>query len=99
MSRRNSIPRGKVRIRRDSGTKLDYYNKIVSKSILIHQNPVTGLFAASSETDHAWVRDNVYSIMSGKRNKLIYKFEPLLVILFIYQYNAIFMLNNFSRNF
>ena len=66
MSRRNSIPRGKVRIRRDSGTKLDYYNKIVSKSILIHQNPVTGLFAASSETDHAWVRDNVYSIMSGK---------------------------------
>lgn len=71
-----------MRVRRDSGTKLDYYNKIVNKSILIHQvgvyfnikiwktklffikNPVTGLLS-SNETDHAWVRDNVYSIMSG----------------------------------
>lgn len=37
MSRRNSLSRAKVRVRRDSGTKLDYYNKIVNKTILAHQ--------------------------------------------------------------
>lgn len=53
-----------MRIRRDSGTKLDYYYKVVQKTILNNQNPVTGLLAASNETDHSWVRDNVYSILA-----------------------------------
>lgn len=37
MSRRNSIARTKARIRRDSGTQLDYYYKIVNKTILTNQ--------------------------------------------------------------
>ncbi|GJQ67280.1 hypothetical protein Trydic_g8181 [Trypoxylus dichotomus] len=28
-----------------------------------YQNPVTGLFPASHENSHAWIRDNVYSIL------------------------------------
>ena len=37
ISRRNSMSRAKVRIRRDSGSKLDYYLKIVEHTILINQ--------------------------------------------------------------
>ena len=73
MSRRNSLTRAKVRIRRDSGSKLDYYLKVVNKTITSHQNPVTGLLAASTETDHSWVRDNVYSILSVWSLSLAYK--------------------------
>ena len=73
MSRRNSLTRAKVRIRRDSGTKLDYYYKVVHKTILNNQNPVTGLLAASNETDHSWVRDNVYSILAVWGLALAYK--------------------------
>ena len=36
-SRRNSSSRAKYRTRRDSGTKLDYYHKIVQKTILQYQ--------------------------------------------------------------
>ena len=36
-SRRNSLSRARVRVRRDSGTKLDYYQKIITKNILCHQ--------------------------------------------------------------
>lgn len=28
------------------------------------QNPATGLFPASGHTNHAWVRDNIYSILA-----------------------------------
>ncbi len=69
MSRRNSFSR----TRRDSGTKLDHYYDIVNSKILKHQNPVTGLLAASDKTDHSWVRDNVYSIMSVWALALAYK--------------------------
>lgn len=44
--------------------RLDYYQRIVQKVILSHQNPVTGLFPASSENNHAWIRDNVYCILA-----------------------------------
>lgn len=37
------------------------------------KNPVTGLLAASDETDHSWVRDNVYSIMCVWALALAYK--------------------------
>ncbi|CAF0780748.1 unnamed protein product [Brachionus calyciflorus] len=73
MSRRNSLSRAKVRVRRDSGTKLDYYNKIVNKTILAHQNPVSGLLAASTESDHSWIRDDVYSILAVWALALAYK--------------------------
>ena len=37
MLRRDSVTRAKLRTRRDSGTKLDLYHKIVNKTILSHQ--------------------------------------------------------------
>lgn len=73
MSRRNSITRTKARTRRDSGTQLDYYYKIVNKTILSNQNPVTGLLAATPNTDHSWIRDDVYSIMAVWALALAYK--------------------------
>ncbi|XP_071125391.1 probable phosphorylase b kinase regulatory subunit alpha isoform X5 [Mytilus edulis] len=53
-----------MRNRSNSGVRLDYYQRLVNKTILKHQNPVTGLFPASETNNHAWVRDNVYSIMA-----------------------------------
>ena len=67
------MSRAKVRIRRDSGTKLDHYYRVVDKTILQHQNPVTGLLAASADNEHSWVRDDVYSIMSVWALALAYK--------------------------
>ena len=47
--------------------ELEYYYNVVYKTIIHHQDPVTGLLPAhqiSGCEDHAWIRDNVYSIMS-----------------------------------
>jgi len=52
---------------------LDDYYHTVAKTILCNQNPLTGLFAAGKDTDHAWVRDNVYAIMSIWGLSLSYK--------------------------
>ncbi|KAK2581743.1 hypothetical protein KPH14_002224 [Odynerus spinipes] len=38
-----------------------------------HQNPVTGLFPASCDNDHAWVRDNVYCILAVWGLSMAYK--------------------------
>uniref|UniRef100_A0A1E1X9M0 Phosphorylase b kinase regulatory subunit n=1 Tax=Amblyomma aureolatum TaxID=187763 RepID=A0A1E1X9M0_9ACAR len=53
-----------MRSRRNSGVRLDYYQRLVCRTILDHQDPVTGLIASHKQDDHAWVRDNVYSILS-----------------------------------
>ncbi|XP_046368664.1 probable phosphorylase b kinase regulatory subunit alpha isoform X4 [Haliotis rufescens] len=53
-----------MRNRSNSGIRLDYYQRLVNKSILKYQNPATGLLSASESSSHAWVRDNVYSIMA-----------------------------------
>ncbi|XP_071088485.1 probable phosphorylase b kinase regulatory subunit alpha isoform X9 [Haliotis cracherodii] len=53
-----------MRNRSNSGIRLDYYQRLVNKSILKYQNPATGLLSASESNSHAWVRDNVYSIMA-----------------------------------
>lgn len=53
-----------MRSRSNSGVQLDGYARLVHQTILCHQNPVTGLLPASSEQKDAWVRDNVYSILS-----------------------------------
>lgn len=37
------------------------------------QNPVTGLFPASPDNDHAWIRDNVYCIMAVWGLSMAYK--------------------------
>lgn len=52
-----------MRSRSNSGVRLDYYQRIVQKTIMSYQNPVTGLFPASHENSHAWIRDNVYSVL------------------------------------
>ncbi|KAL3267411.1 hypothetical protein HHI36_011540 [Cryptolaemus montrouzieri] len=62
-----------MRIRSNSGVRLDYYQRIVQRVILTHQNPVTGLFPASPEKNHAWIRDNVYCILSVWGISMAYK--------------------------
>nr|XP_018905270.1 PREDICTED: probable phosphorylase b kinase regulatory subunit alpha isoform X2 [Bemisia tabaci] len=62
-----------MRTRTNSGVHLDYYQRIVHKIILNHQNPVTGLFPASPENDHAWIRDNVYTILAVWGLSMAYK--------------------------
>ncbi|XP_047360395.1 probable phosphorylase b kinase regulatory subunit alpha isoform X2 [Vespa velutina] len=63
----------KMRSRSNSGVRLDYYQRIVHKIIMNHQNPVTGLFPASRENDHAWVRDNIYCILAVWGLSMAYK--------------------------
>ncbi|XP_062916720.1 phosphorylase b kinase regulatory subunit alpha, skeletal muscle isoform isoform X2 [Mobula hypostoma] len=53
-----------MRSRSNSGVRLDYFARLVNNTILCHQNSVTGLLPASPDMQHAWVRDNVYSILA-----------------------------------
>ncbi|PSN48873.1 putative phosphorylase b kinase regulatory subunit alpha [Blattella germanica] len=62
-----------MRSRSNSGVRLDYYQRIVHKIIMNHQNPVTGLFPASPHNDHAWIRDNVYCILAVWGLSMAYK--------------------------
>uniref|UniRef100_A0A3P8ZYW0 Phosphorylase b kinase regulatory subunit n=1 Tax=Esox lucius TaxID=8010 RepID=A0A3P8ZYW0_ESOLU len=62
-----------MRSRSNSGVKLDNYARIVHQTILQYQDPVTGLLPASGEQPDAWVRDNVYSILSVWALSLAYR--------------------------
>uniref|UniRef100_A0A3B4GN89 Phosphorylase b kinase regulatory subunit n=1 Tax=Pundamilia nyererei TaxID=303518 RepID=A0A3B4GN89_9CICH len=62
-----------MRSRSNSGVKLDNYARIVQQTILRHQDPVTGLLPASPDQPDAWVRDNVYSIVSVWALSLAYR--------------------------
>lgn len=62
-----------MRSRSNSGVRLDYYQRLVHKIIMVHQNPVTGLFPASIDNKHAWVRDNVYCILAVWGLSMAYK--------------------------
>ncbi|XP_018309444.1 probable phosphorylase b kinase regulatory subunit alpha isoform X3 [Mycetomoellerius zeteki] len=62
-----------MRSRSNSGVRLDYYQRIVHKIIMNYQNPVTGLFPASPDNDHAWIRDNVYCILAVWGLSMAYK--------------------------
>ncbi|XP_074651762.1 putative phosphorylase b kinase regulatory subunit alpha isoform X3 [Tubulanus polymorphus] len=62
-----------MRSRSNSGVRLDYFYRIVNKTILKHQHPVTGLLPATPDHPHAWVRDNVYSILAVWGLALAYK--------------------------
>ncbi|XP_028935529.1 phosphorylase b kinase regulatory subunit alpha, liver isoform isoform X2 [Ornithorhynchus anatinus] len=53
-----------MRSRSNSGVRLDGYGRLLQRTILAFQNPVTGLLSASHEQKDAWVRDNVYSILA-----------------------------------
>ncbi|CAF0777069.1 unnamed protein product [Didymodactylos carnosus] len=69
------VPTGRGGSNRGGGTglPLDFYYNTLMKTILCNQNPVTGLFSAGKDTDHAWVRDNVYAIMAVWGLSLSYK--------------------------
>lgn len=62
-----------MRSRSNSGVRLDYYQRLVYRTILDNQNPVTGLIKSSLGNDHAWVRDSVYSIMAVWALSMAYK--------------------------
>ncbi|KPU74761.1 uncharacterized protein Dana_GF19112, isoform G [Drosophila ananassae] len=62
-----------MRSRSNSGVRLDYYQRIVHRLILAHQEPVTGLFPASNVNSHAWIRDNVYCILAVWGLSMAYK--------------------------
>ncbi|KAG7187920.1 hypothetical protein KM043_013884 [Ampulex compressa] len=62
-----------MRSRSNSGVRLDYYQRIVHRIIMSHQNAVTGLFPASPDNEHAWVRDNVYCILAVWGLSMAYK--------------------------
>ncbi|XP_062344040.1 phosphorylase b kinase regulatory subunit alpha, liver isoform isoform X4 [Cinclus cinclus] len=53
-----------MRSRSNSGVRLDGYARLVQRTILCHQNPVTGLLSAGADHKDAWVRDNIYSILA-----------------------------------
>ncbi|CAG0913697.1 unnamed protein product [Notodromas monacha] len=65
----------KLRTRSNSGVRLDYYQRIVYRTILAHQDPVTGLLPSNpgAANQHAWVRDNVYSILAVWALALAYR--------------------------
>ncbi|XP_055841821.1 probable phosphorylase b kinase regulatory subunit alpha isoform X2 [Episyrphus balteatus] len=62
-----------MRSRSNSGVRLDYYQRIVHRLIMAHQEPVTGLFPASDINSHAWIRDNVYCILAVWGMSMAYK--------------------------
>lgn len=62
-----------MRSRTNSGQRLDYFRRVVYQTILDHQNPVSGLLPTTSSNDHAWVRDNVYSIFAVWSLSMAYK--------------------------
>ncbi|XP_070508631.1 probable phosphorylase b kinase regulatory subunit alpha [Chironomus tepperi] len=62
-----------MRSRSNSGVRLDYYQRIVHRLIMTHQQPVTGLFPASPANHHAWIRDNVYCILAVWGLSMAYK--------------------------
>ncbi|XP_013379193.1 probable phosphorylase b kinase regulatory subunit alpha [Lingula anatina] len=61
-----------MRNRSNSGVRLDLYQRIVNKTVLQFQNPVTGLLPGNN-SNHAWVRDNLYSILCVWGLALAYK--------------------------
>ncbi|XP_047445631.1 phosphorylase b kinase regulatory subunit alpha, skeletal muscle isoform isoform X4 [Mugil cephalus] len=62
-----------MRSRSNSGVKLDNYARMVQQTILRHQDPVTGLLPGSTDQPDAWVRDNVYSVLSVWALSLAYR--------------------------
>ncbi|ENN78641.1 hypothetical protein YQE_04903, partial [Dendroctonus ponderosae] len=63
----------RMRSRSNSGVRLDYYQRIIHKIIMSKQNPVTGLFPLNDQNNHAWIRNNVYCIMSVWGLSMAYK--------------------------
>ncbi|XP_055331267.1 probable phosphorylase b kinase regulatory subunit alpha [Paramacrobiotus metropolitanus] len=63
----------RFRSRSNSGVRLDFYQRLVYKTILKYQDPVSGLFPGSADVHDAWIRDNVYSVLSVWALSLAYR--------------------------
>ncbi|VDN96538.1 unnamed protein product [Rodentolepis nana] len=55
---------------------LDYYYRLINKTILSLQDVVTGLIPASPSNSHAWIRDNVYVSFSIWGLSMAYRKVP-----------------------
>lgn len=62
-----------MRSRSNSGVRLDHYQHMLYHTILNHQDPVTGLIPSQKYENHAWVRDNVYCVLSVWGLSMAYK--------------------------
>ncbi|KAI3387343.1 hypothetical protein SNEBB_003865 [Seison nebaliae] len=62
-----------MRLRRKSRTDLDNWREIIEKTVLCDQDVVTGLLSSKSYKGHAWIRDNVYGVMSVWVLSIVYK--------------------------
>ena len=51
-----------MRSRSGSGVKLDLFASLVQKTLLVYQDPITGLYRSLDRCSHAWVRDNLYTV-------------------------------------
>ena len=61
------------------GSGLEYHYSVVQRTVLVHQDPVTGLLPAHQIEgceNHAWIRDNVYSISAVWALALAYRRQP-----------------------
>lgn len=58
--------------RNESSVKLDAYYKAIFKTILQYQDPITGL-VSDHPSGHAWIRDNVYSVLGVWALSLSYR--------------------------
>ena len=56
-----------------TANRVAYYTRIVQKTILELQHPVTGLIADSVTKPDAWIRDNVYAILAVWSLSLAYR--------------------------
>ena len=68
-----------MRSRSNSGVKLDTVAELVQKTILRFQDPVTGLYRSNGGEfkDHAWLRDNVYTVQAVWALSLAYRIRDL----------------------
>ncbi|XP_077488614.1 LOW QUALITY PROTEIN: putative phosphorylase b kinase regulatory subunit alpha [Amblyomma americanum] len=62
-----------MRSRSNSGVRLDYYQRLLYHTVLNFQDPVTGLIPSQKYDNHAWVRDNVYCVLSVWGLSMAYK--------------------------
>ena len=71
-----------MRSRSNSGVKLDTVAELVQKTILKFQDPVTGLYRSNGGEfkDHAWLRDNVYTVQAVWALSLAYRIRDLVSV-------------------
>ena len=71
-----------MRSRSNSGVKLDTVAELVQKTILKFQDPVTGLYRSNGGEfkDHAWLRDNVYTVQAVWALSLAYRTRELVSV-------------------